>query len=324
MNTRCPGLLLALLGSAVATVAAAQGDREIEDTDAPSAAPADSGADAARPLSFEVGTGLEYDSNVAVLDLDSTADAGDTAVLLELGVDYDSAADGPLDFQTGYHFSQSLHDDFDAFDVRIHRGSAAASYDLGRLDAGASLQHAQAELDGADFLTLTQVSPYVSRLLGKRLFLRFAYAHSDKDFAGRRERDATNDSLAADAYVFVNGLTTYVVFGYRYDDENAVDAQFDYAGHKLNAQLSKRISLGARELTSKTYLRYETRDYASPTPSINAERSDDRWQLETTLELPVGERVLARFSYKHSDNRSNLPSVDFDENVVSVGFAATF
>jgi hypothetical protein len=327
MTTRCPELLLALFVSAAATVAAAQGDREPADADARRAAAPDREADATRdaqPMSFEVGTGVEYDSNVAVLDLDSTADAGDMAVLVDLGVDYDSPADGRLDFQTGYHFSQSVHDDFDAFDVRIHRGSAAASYDLGRLDAGASLQYARAALDGDDFLTLTQLSPYVSRLLGKRLFVRFAYARSDKDFAGRRERDATNDSLAADAYVFVNGLTTYLVFGYRYDDEDAVDAQFDYAGRKLNAQLVRRITLAARELTSKTYLRYETRNYASPTPSINAERSDDRWQLETLLELPLGERVLARFSYKHSDNRSNLPSVDFDENVVSVGFAATF
>jgi len=327
MNTRCPELLLALLGGAAATVAAAQSHREVAESDAPSAAVANREADATRdtrPLSFQVGTGLEYDSNVAVLDLDSTTNAGDTAVLLDLGVDYDLPADRRLGFQTGYHFSQTLHQDFDTFDVRIHRGSAAASYDLGRLDAGASLQHAQAELDGEDFLTLTQLSPYVSRLLGKRLFLRLAYARSDKDFAGRPERDATNDSLAADAYVFVNGLTTYLVFGYRYDDEDALDAQFDYAGHKLHAQLSKRIALAARELTSKTYLRYETRDYANPTPSINAERGDDRWQIESTLELPVGERVIARFSYKHSDNRSNLSSVDFDENVVSVGFESTF
>ena len=117
--------------------------------------------------------------------------------------------------------------------MRIHRGSARTSYDLGRLDVGATLQHAYAELDGNEFLTLTQLSPYLSRLVGERLFLRFAYADTDKDFADNPGRDATTSSFSSDAYVFVNGLKTYLVFGHRYDDEDAASAEFDYTGHRL-------------------------------------------------------------------------------------------
>ena len=279
------------------------------------------GDDDERALSFELGMGAEYDSNVAVLELDTTANAGDAAALLDFGVAYDKPSAGRFDLTTGYNFSQSLHEDFDDFDVRIHRGSATMSYDLERLDAGATLQYAYAELDGDEFMTFAQVSPYVSKLIGKRLFLRFAYAHTDKDFAGNPGRDATAGSVSSDAYVFLNGLTTYLVFGYRYDDENAVDRQFDYAGHRLSAQLSRRLMAGSRELTLKTYLRYETRDYDGLTPSIGAARNDDRYQLEVSAELPLTQRAQARIGYKHADNRSNLPSVDFDENVLSVGFS---
>ena len=130
--------------------------------------------------------------------------------------------------------------------------------------------------------------------------------------------------MSGDAYVFLNGLKTYLVFGYHLDDEDALDPQFDYSGHKLNAQLSHRFMAGTREITLKTYLRYEARDYDAPTISIGAPREDDRYQLEASAEIPLTGRVRARVGYKHADNRSNLPSVDFDENVYSVTFDTTF
>jgi hypothetical protein len=278
----------------------------------------------AGPVSLSVGTGIEYDSNVAVLELDTSTDAGDRSLLLDFGVGYDKPDGGPLDLQAGYDFSQSLHDDFDSFDVRIHRGSATLSYDLGRVDIGTTLQHAYAELDGNEFLTLQQISPYVSKLVGRRLFLRFAYAHSDKDFAGNPTRSANADALSADAYVFIDGLRTYLVLGYRIDDENAIDSQFDYGGDMLRAQLAKRFMAGERELTLRTSLRFENRDYDAPTLSIGSPRRDDRRQLELSLDVPLGQRTTAQVVYEHADNSSNLPSVDFAENVMSLKFRARF
>jgi hypothetical protein len=276
-----------------------------------------------RAVTINLGAGFEYDSNVALLELDTSTNAGDRAALLDFGVAYDKPGPGRFDVQAGYDFSQSLHDAFDAFDVRIHRGSATLSYDLGRVDIGATLQHADAELDGNDFLTLKQVSPYLSKLIGQRLFLRFAYAHSDKEFAGNPDRAATADTLSSDVYVFVDGLNTYLLFGYRHDHENAIDAQFDYGGHMYRVQLTKRLNR-ERELTLRTSLRLENRDYDYPTTSIGAPRRDDRTQLEVSLELPLGERTITQLVYEHANNRSNLPSVDFAEDVLSVRFRARF
>jgi hypothetical protein len=276
----------------------------------------------ARAVSFELGTGIEYDSNVAVLELDTTTNAGDRAVLFDFGVGYDKPSSSRFDLQAGYNFSQTVHDEFDAFDVRIHRGSATLSYDLDRVDTGAMFQYAHAELDGNEFLTLKQVSPYLSKLFGQRLFLRFAYAHSDKEFVGNPGRAATAGALSSDAYIFLNGLTTYLVFGYRYDDEDAVDEQFDYTGNRFRAQLSRRLTAGARELTLKTSVRLETRDYERPTISIGELRREDRYQFEASLDVPMTERVNAQIGYTYADNRSNLPTVNFDENVLSVGFSA--
>jgi hypothetical protein len=303
--------LRGFLVCAAATVAAAAAAQDPTQT-----------ANDARPVSLSFGTGIEYDSNVAVLELDSSTDAGDRSLLFDFGVGYDKPDGGRFDVQAGYDFSQSLHDDFDSFDVRIHRGSGTLSYDLGRVDLGATLQHAYAELDGNEFLTLQQISPYVSKLVGRRLFLRFAYAHSDKDFAGNPTRSANADALSADAYVFIDGLRTYLVFGFRVDDENAIDSQFDYAGDMLRAQLAKRLMAGERELTLRTSLRFENRDYDSPTLSIGNPRRDDRRQLELSLDVPLGRRTTAQVVYEHADLSSNLPSVDFAENVLSLKFRA--
>src|SRR5688500_11035535 len=84
-----------------------------------------------RAIAVTLGSGVEYDSNVAVLELDTSADAGDRSLLLDFGVGYDKPDAGRFDLQAGYDFSQSLHDEFDSFDVRIHRGSGTLSYDLG-------------------------------------------------------------------------------------------------------------------------------------------------------------------------------------------------
>jgi len=196
------------------------------------------------------------------------------------------------------------------------------SYDLGRFDIGATLQYADAELDGTDFLALTQLSPYLSGLVGRRLFLRFAYLDSDKDFADNPARDAATGSFSSDAYVFINGLKTYLVFGHRYDDEDAGFDELDYTGQRFGVQLSQRFMARGREITLKTHERAESRDYRAVTPSIGELRRDDRLELGIVAEIPVGQRIVTRVAIRRADNESNLPSVSFAETVASVAFSA--
>jgi hypothetical protein len=331
MNRQVAVLVAAASLCAVPAVGSAQGEVLGDDSIPPSEAAAGrppapaSGAasgDTADAVSFEVGAGLEHDSNVAVLELDASTGVGDAAALFQFGAAYERPGDTKLDFGAGYNFSETAHEDFSAFDVRIHRGSGRLAYDLGRFDVGATLQHAYAELDGSEFMTLTQLSPYLSRLVGQRLFLRFAYGDTDKDFADDPQRDATTGSFSSDAYVFVNGLKTYLVFGHRYDDEDATDAELDYTGRRLSMQLSQRFRAGTRDITLRTYLRGERRDYRAETASIGALRRDDRGEIEVLAEIPLARRVLTRVSIKRADNESNLPSVDFAETVFSVEFTA--
>jgi hypothetical protein len=277
-----------------------------------------------RAVSFEVGTGIEYDSNVALLELDTATNVGDRLAVLDFSAAYDMRSNNAFDLKAGYNFSATAHEDFSDFDLRIHRGSATLSYDLGRVDLGSVFQHAVAKLDGAGFMTLTQASPYLSMLMGKRFFFRIAFTRTDKDFDDNPARAALGDAFSSDLYYFVNGLRTYVLVGFRHDEEDAIDGQFDYSGNRLRVQLSRRLTLGSRDLTFKVGLRSEQRDYDNETLSIAAARRDDRLQFEASGEIPLSDRFTAVVGYKRANNESNLPAVDFDEDVLSVTFKAGF
>ncbi len=278
----------------------------------------DSPPDSQRPVQFDLRAGVQYDSNVAILDLDAASGSGDLAAQLEFGVNYNGRPSPQATLNAGYHLSRTLHREFDAFDLTIHRGSAGFGYDVGGFNTGLAVHHINADLAGNRFLVMRQYSPHLSRLFGTRLFMRFAHTYSDKTFRTNPDRNATSHALSADAYVFVDGLRTYFVFGVRFDDEDATGGHFDYRGERLRVQLTHRISTEARDLTLRTQLRSDRRQYREPTPSIEESRRDRRYRLELTLDVPVGERVTTRLGFTHADNRSNLPAVDFSENLFSV------
>jgi len=270
-----------------------------------------------RPFTVEFSVGAEYDSNVAVLELDTSSGEGDTAALIDFGLGFDKDVTEWLEIKLGYNLSQTLHDNFDAFDLRIHRGSGELAFDLGGVDAGLGYQHADAALDGNGFLVLKRTAPYLGRLFKETLFLRLEYAATDKEFDSDPARDASADAWSLDGFVFVDGVKHYWIFGYQSQDEDAAEDEFDYTGSRLKLQYVRRLG-GNQRIKLKTGLRYETRDYDAPQLVLGGPRQDDRRGFEAELEWPVKKRGYLRTRYEYNDNESNLTSVDFDEQVVSV------
>ena len=141
---------------------------------------------------FEGKVGAEYNSNVAVQDLDTNTGQGDWAATFNVLAEVNATPVDKLTLRAGYEFSQTLHDEFDAFDLALHRGYGEAAYDFGVVTVGVLGNLAQANLDGDEYLTFSQVSPYISKQFGDTLFLRGSYAATDKSFEGRPERDVSH------------------------------------------------------------------------------------------------------------------------------------
>jgi hypothetical protein len=293
---RCLGIAA---GLALAGVAVAQ------DTPAPD------------PLSMELRTGVEYDSNVAALEIDASSGQGDVAALLGAHLGLQSDPRKPLKLDAAYDFTQSMHRTFDAFDLRIHVGSAGVGYAFGRVTAGVSFQLASAALGGDPYLLLKQTSPYVSQLFGKRLYLRLGWTGVDKEFTTTPARDAVARGLDLESFVFLDGVRRYLTFGYERTEEDAADDQLDYSGVKLKGQITHRLRWGSREMTLKAGVRHESRTYRDP-GLLNLQREDARDRLDAEAEWPLFRHALLRARYEYASNRSNLASVNFDEHVAAV------
>ncbi len=269
-------------------------------------------------LTFEGKIGAEYNSNVAVQELDANTGQGDWAATINARGEISGSPVEKFALRAGYEFSQSLHEEFDAFDITLHRGFADASYDIGGVNVGVVANLAQANLAGDKYLTFWQVSPFVSHQFNDKLFLRVAYAATDKSFEGRPGRDATSNAVSGDAYVFLNGTTQYIAVGGKALEEDANDNTLDYGAGSARVRYVQRFPVFDRDMTFRAGVEYEKRDYDAPTPSIGAPRSDKRSGVDLSLEAPITENVVVEGVYRYGDYQSNLASADYNEQVASV------
>jgi len=275
-------------------------------------------------FSAEASIGVEYDSNINVDEIDNNTGSDDIAAALDVDLEYDIDLSSDTVLSLGYNFSQTLHDDFTNFDLQTHFASADLSHDFGDVEPGVAYRFIHSRLGGDGFLTMHQVSPYVSAFLSDNLYARADYTYSDKNFLGRIDRDSKNHAGGADFYYFVNGVKTYFVAGYKYANENAVDPQFDYDAHQFKLRFSQRFPIASREAELKLGWRYETRNYDNVTPAIGVPRDDDRHRLQAELEVPINDTFFVRTDYEYGDYSSNLPTADYMQHLVGVYLGAKF
>jgi hypothetical protein len=267
---------------------------------------------------FEAKVGAEYNSNVAVIDIDANTGESDWAATINALAEVTVVPVDKLTLRAGYDFSQSLHDEFDAFDLAIHRGYGEVAYDFDLVTVGVLGNLAQANLDGDEYLTLRQVQPYLSKQFGNSLFLRAAYSSTDKEFEGRPQRDATADAVQIDGYFFLDGVQRYVVLGGRATEEDANAAEFDFSSWMGRARFVQRFEAFGQNLAFRAGVEYEDRDYDNVTPLIGAPRSDKRTTADAQIDIPLGDTFFSEISYRYGRYESNLASADYDEHVGAV------
>ena len=276
------------------------------------------------PFSVEVTAGAEYDSNVSVSDIDTNTGADDFAAVFDGDISFAPDLGEKTSFELGYGFSQSLYNDFDAFNLQSHLVTADLSREIGGVEFGGAYRFSHARLGGGPFLTMHQVAPYLSRFFGESVYVRAEYAFSDKNFIARTDRDARTHAGSGDVYFFMRGAKAYLSVGYKYENENAVDPQFDYVGHGARIRLSHKVPMGPRFIVMKAGYRFEDRGYKAPTPSIGTARQDQRHRLQAEIEIPIDDTFFAKLEFEHADYQSNLPSADFTQNVGSAKIGARF
>ena len=269
--------------------------------------------------------GLEYDTNVAVDELDRSSNLSDTGRIygaeLELEHDFNDTTSGKL----SYNFDAVNYAEFSGLNRRTHTAGARLSADLQKLNVGASYFFTSTQLNGSKFLTYHRASPSISGFTSKRWFFRAAYVYGDKTLERRPGRDATSHGVESDAYYFWRGLRRYFNIGYLYRNETSRADRFSYRGHLLKLRAVQRFTLknGTRS-TLDFSVRYEQRDYRGVSPTIGEPRYDDRIRTILKHEYPMTNQITWRIYGDYSDYRSNLPSADYSQFILGTEFEWRF
>lgn len=294
------------------------------------AEPGDGKKSSGPSFDVEIAAGVDYDSNVSVDQLDTNTGADDFAAAIDADVDFSTPVGPNTEFELGYGFTQSLHADFTAFDLQSHLATADLSHDFGVAEIGAAYRFAYSRLGGDPFLTMHQVNPYMSKFIGKTLYVRGGYTYTDKNFEepatipAPPTRDAKNDSFSGDVYIFLNGVKSYIAGGYEREIEKASSDEFDFHANNFRVRLAQRFPFGAGDAELSLGYRFEDRNYDNQTPSILAVRADERQRFQAELEIPVTDHAFARLEFEHGDYKSNLPSADYKQNLAGVRLGLRF
>ncbi|MFK8050905.1 MAG: surface lipoprotein assembly modifier [Halioglobus sp.] len=272
-------------------------------------------------FSADIAVGAEYDSNIAVEEVDRSSSETDYALTLSAGLGVQQKLNDSAKIGFSYDFNQNIYQNFSQVDRQTHILGGNLSKDLGKADAGLSLFYINSRLDGKPFLELSRISPSVSGFLSKKWFARGAYVYSDKTIEDRPERDAISNAAEADIYYFRRGLRSYLNIGYRFRDEDANSDPLDYTAHSLKLRYIQRVEVFSKLAKLELAWRYEDRDYQSDTASINEERGDQRHRWRLDFEIPVwGPGSAIQFYYGYSDYDSNLPQSDYNQAITGTRF----
>ncbi len=274
-----------------------------------------------RPEFFvELEAGAEYDSVVSLDELDLSSEESDTALLSEATVGYTQPFGETVELDLSYSYNILDYQDFSEVDQNSHIVSADLKKDLGGADIGLSGFFIHTDLDDESFLELTRAAPYISGFFAKGWFARAGFVYQDKNNKVNFERDATTAIGEIDLYHFPAGKPWFINVGYKYRDEDADAARFDYTGNTYKARYVHRFSLWDKKARFELSYRRLDRDYSSITPSIGEDRSDDRDRAQVQLEMALTPSFDAELYYTYSNWDSNLDSVDFNQYVVGMQF----
>lgn len=273
---------------------------------------------------IELEGGAEYDSVVSLDELDLSRNEGDTALRADATIGYMQPFGDSVELDLSYKYSVLDYQDFSEVDQNSHIISADLTKDFGKVDAGLTGFYVNSDLDGEAFLELARVSPYVSGFFAKGWFARAGFVYSDKTNDVNPDRDATASIGEVDIYHFPGGKPWFFNVGYKYRDEDASAARFDYEGNTFKARYVHRLNLLDRKARLEFSFRRLDRDYSSITPSIGEERFDQRDRTGVQFEIAMTPQLDLELYYNYSDWESNLDSVDFHQHLAGLRFRYRF
>jgi hypothetical protein len=280
---------------------------------------------AARPWDLEIGTGVQYDSNV---DLDPEHGEEDAGLLFRLGGHYDPYRDDKTLVRLDYDFLQVLHLEVHDFDVRSNRIRGTVSRAVTpSLWLGLQGGYDHTTLHTHAYLQQPWVSPYLSIIEGDFGATQILYRHAEQDYLGAPfggfpvDRDGMLDAAELNQLFFFLDRRLAVTLGYMYEEATPhKKSGDDYARQTHQGRINFRFPAWWRTMVELEYV-YRYDDYTEPnsnSPSGKT-RQDNGNYVATFLRrpIPIVPNLDGVVSYFATVNGSNLPLFDYSRQIVA-------
>ena len=275
-------------------------------------------------LALDLSAAYSWDDNVGLDELERATGESDEVTSLEAK----GSALITLFDRTTLRVSAGIVDDaykkFSVVDRRTESWGINLEGQFGNTTLGVNWFDVSADLNKAQFLTYSRISPYVARFISKQWFLRGEYVYGEKEIERRPGRGADSHSVSLDSYYFIRGLKRYALLGYTYRVDDANANRYDYEAHAVKLRYVHRASLGSVPVEFELETKVEDRQYKAPDPAIDTEREDTRVRFSGEIRLLLTEYVSVALHLKNSDYDSNLETAAYNDLVVGTEFRLSF
>ncbi|MEK9989884.1 MAG: surface lipoprotein assembly modifier [Halieaceae bacterium] len=275
-------------------------------------------------LALDLSAAYSWDDNVGLDELERATGESDEVTTLEA----QGSALITLFDRTTLRVSAGIVDDaykkFSVVDRRTESWGINLEGQFGNTTLGVNWFDVSADLNKAQFLTYSRISPYVARFISKQWFLRGEYVYGEKEIERRPGRGADSHSVSLDSYYFIRGLKRYALLGYTYRVDDANANRYDYESHAVKLRYVHRASLGSVPVEFELETKVEDRQYKAPDPAIDTEREDSRVRFSGEIRLLLTEYVSVALHLKNSDYDSNLETAAYNDLVVGTEFRLSF
>lgn len=266
--------------------------------------------------------GLLYDDNVSARAADVSSGIPDGGGLVELSGAYRLFDRGATELEVGYDFFQTAYFDLSDFNLQIHGFSIDGTHEVGPGDLSLGYRYNLSTLGGDRFLDIHEARLGYGISISPSIYSTFTPRFLAKNYFEDSARDALQGAILWDNFIFFGEGGTYLRIGARPQLEDARAPEFDYWGISGVAALDAPFETPLGAALLRLSYRFQLRDYQNVTPSIGEKRRDRIHVAGARFEHNVVGNVWLRVEYEYTLSDSNLPSIDYRQNVVAL--TATF
>jgi tetratricopeptide (TPR) repeat protein len=278
-----------------------------------------------KPYDLYLKLAYRYDDNVPLEPLERDivpTDESDFAVVGYFSGSYNVVNRNDLKIGAGYSHYQTYHMELREFDMIGSIGSLYGKYVWYPFSFGLSYIPSYYWVDSDRFLGRHQLKPEVAWRVNEKLLTRLSYSYFDEDYFQDDNRDGHTHDVALDAYYSILGKRGSVFGGIGFEDKVASHPDEFYS--RLIARLGTSLEI-PWNINLLLIGRYFDKKYDNVDSDFGVKREDDKYQVSLSLShrfLKDWLNILAEYDYTKND--SNISTLEYDRNVITLALAARY